>query len=172
MKKGFTLIELLIYAVLLVIIGTVTVSLFIQVVNVTETSRRSREALDNARRGLDVVSQEIKHARSVYTPTSVLNSASGQLSLETTRDLPSGETSTYVDFFVDGQRLYLKREGASNQLITSEKVKITQFNISLQNSASGNPLVQVKITAEYDNPISGPKNAVTLTSTTTLRSYE
>ncbi|OGY25415.1 MAG: hypothetical protein A2Z24_02900 [Candidatus Woykebacteria bacterium RBG_16_44_10] len=170
-SKGFTLIEMLVYAALLAIVSMVLVSFFIQVVNVTETSRRARESLDNARRSLDVIGQEIKHGVNVYTPTSTLGSSPGQLSLETTRDKPVGETSTYVDFYLDAGGIYLKREGPGAQLVTSEKVRVTNLVFTLLNSTTGTPAVRVELTAVYKDPISGPSNAVTLVSTTSLRSY-
>jgi type II secretory pathway pseudopilin PulG len=171
-SRGFTLIELLIYSVLLVVIGIVVISFFIQVVNVTETSRRSREALDNAHRAMDMIAQEIRHAQGVYTPTSVLDTTVGQLSLETTRDLPTDETTTYVDFYVDDERLFVKRESQVDEMFTSDKVKVTGLTISLLEDSSEKPVVQVTLTIEYADPISGPKNSVTLTSTSTLRAYD
>ncbi len=173
---GFTLIELLIYTVILVIISLVSVSFFIQVVNVTETSRRSREALDNAKGALDTITQEIRHADSVYTPTSVLDNAAGQLSLETLRDVPSDEDSTYVDIYLDSQRLYLKREGVTDQLITSEKVVVTSLKFGLLADSSAKPAIQVTLTVKYIDAASGQTgslgNSVTLTSTSTLRSFD
>ena len=171
-SRGFTLIELLIYSLLLVVIGVISVSFFIQVVKVTETSRRSREALDNASRAMSVMTQEIRHAKSVYTPTSILDGGIGQLSLETTRDLPTDETSTYVDFYVDDERLFIKREGQADQMFTSEKVRVNQLKFSLLDDSSEKPAVQITLTVEYIDQISGPANSATLTSTATLRAYE
>ena len=172
-NRGFTLMELLVYAALFVIISMVTISLFIQIVSVTETSRRNRESLDNARRAMDVIAQEIKHAKSVYTSTSALGSHPGQLSLETTRDADTvNETSTYVDFYVDDEALYIKREGPAAQIITSEKVKVTNLVFTLLNSSgTGNPTVRTELTVVYADPIRGPSNSVSLVSTTSLRSY-
>jgi len=73
---------------------------------------------------------------------------------------------------VDDDRLYVKREGQDEQLITSEKVKVNELTFSLLADASEKPAVQVRITVEYVDPIRGPSNAVTLVSTATLRSYE
>jgi type II secretory pathway pseudopilin PulG len=171
-QKGFTLIELLLYAALLVIAGVVAVAVFIQVVNITETSRRSRESLDNAKGAMDTIVQEIRHADSVYTPTSTLDATIGQLSLETSRDVPTDEDSTYVDIYVDGERLYLKREGQADQLVTSEKVKIKELRFSLLDDAASRPAIQIKLTVEYFDQIRGPGNSVTLTSTSTLRAYD
>ncbi len=168
-NKGFTLIETLVYVAILVIISVVIINIVLQMLSVNETTRQTREALDNARRGIETISQEIHHATSVYTPTSVFGSANGQLSLETTRDLPSDETHTFVDFYVDNGTLYLKRENQTAKNITSEKVKVTNLTFTSLNSTSYYPAVQISITAAYNTPLSGQKNKVTLTTTASLR---
>jgi hypothetical protein len=88
----------------------------------------------------------------------------------TTRDLPADENLTYVDFYVDSGNLYLKREGQSDQLLTSEKVKVTNLTFT-NNNTGGGDAIRISITIEYKDPINGPKNAVTLTSTSVLRKY-
>ena len=171
-EKGFTLIELLIYSVLSVIIGLVVTITFLQIINVVETTRRSRESLDSAKRAMDVISQEIKHAESIYTKTSDFGPNPGQLSLETTRDADTvDETSTYVDFYVDDSRLYMKREGQVASIVTSEKVKVEELVFTRLNTSADNSAVRVKIKIVYADPINGPTSPVTLYSTTALRSY-
>ena len=170
-NSGFTLIELLIYAALFVIIGAAASSFFIQVSNLAETSRRSREALDNARTAMSVITQEIKHATTVYTPASTFGGSPGQLSLETTRDLPADEDTTYVDFYVDDEGIYIKRESQGAQLITSEKIDVTQLQFIYLDGSTGEPAVQISLTVEYADQILGPKTPVSLESTASLRSY-
>jgi type II secretory pathway component PulJ len=171
-EKGFTLIELLIYAALSVIIGLVVVVVFLQVVNVVESSRRSRESLDNAKRAMDVIVQEIKHAEGIYTPTSAFDINPGQLSLETKRDADFvDEESTYVDFYVDDDRLYMKRESQAAQLVISEKVKVEELIFTRLNIAGDKSAVRVKIRIAYADPIAGPTSSVTLYSTAALRAY-
>ena len=173
-SKGFTLIELVIYTALLVVVSVVSISFFIQVVGVTESSRRSREALDNAKRAIDVMSQEIKNAKSIYTPTNIFGVHPGQLSLETIRDLPADENSTYVDFYVDDERLYIKKEGQAAELVTSEKVKVTNLVFTLLSPTSSSPEVKIEITVAYADQVSGTSGvaSVSLESTAELRSYE
>ena len=173
-SKGFTLIELVIYAALLVVVSVVAISFFIQVVGVTESSRRSREALDNAKRALDVMSQEIKNSKAIYTPTNIFGVHPGQLSLETIRDLPADENSTYVDFYVDDERLYIKKEGQGAELVTSEKVKVTNLVFTLLSPTSSSPEVKIEITVAYADQVSGTSGvaSVSLESTAELRSYE
>ncbi len=169
-QKGFTLIEVLIYAILLAVISLVVLLFVNQLLGVNETTRRTRESLDNARRSLETISQEIRHADSIYTPTSVFGTNPGQLSLASVRDLPDDEDLTFVDFYVDEGNLYLKREGQSDQLLTSEKVKVTNLTF-INNNTGGADAIRISITVEYKDPITGPKNAVTLTSTAVLRTY-
>lgn len=169
-QRGFTLIEVLVYAVIFVIIGGVASAFFIQIINLAESSRRSRESLDNAQRSMNVIVQEIKHASAVYTPTSSFGSHPGQLSLETTRDLPSGETTTFVDFYLDDDRIYVKREGKSAELLNSEKVKVTNLVFTHLNGG-GNSSIQVNLTVEYADQFNGPKTPASLSQTASLRSY-
>lgn len=169
--RGFTLVEVLIYGLAIVFVMSVLVFLTLQLINVVENTRRSRESLDTARRVLDFIAQEIRHAEGVYTPTSVFGSDTGQLSLETKRDLPTDETSTYVDFYLDDSGVFVKREGQSEALISSQKVSVTKLNFTNLNGYSGNPVVRIQITTEYRSPISGPKSAVSLETTAALRSY-
>lgn len=172
-SQGFTLVELLVYTFSLVIISAVVVSFTIRFLGVNESSRRSREALDNARRSLETIAGEIHNAKGIYTPTSTFATSPGQLSVETTRDTPSDETTTFADFYVDNESLYLKREGASAQLITSEKVKVTNLTFTYLNGSTINPSVQTKITVVYKDRVQtgSASNAVSLETTTSLRSY-
>jgi hypothetical protein len=119
-----------------------------------------------------MMAQEIKHAKGVYTPTSILDGSMGQLSLETTRDLPTGETATYVDFYLDGERLFVKRESQAEEMFTSDKVTVQQLTFKLLDDSSEKPAVQITLTVDYADQIAGPSTSVTLTSTATLRSYE
>ena len=169
-SKGYTLIELLVYVVILVIISGVASAYFFQISNIAETARRSRESLDNARRAMNVITQEVRHAEAVYTPTSVFGSSPGQLSLETTRDLPTDENTTYVDFYLDDGGVYIKRENQVEELISSEKVQVTNFTFTHLTGGAGNS-VQVSLSVEYLDATVGPATPVTLTQTASLRSY-
>lgn len=169
-ENGFTLIEVLVYAALLAIVSLVILLFVNQLLGVNESTRRTRESLDNARRALETITQEIRHADSLYTPTSVFGTNPGQLSLVTTRDLPADEDLTYVDFYLDNNNLYLKREGQTDQLVTSEKVKVTNLTFT-NNNVGGEDAIRTAITVEHRDPTSGSKNTVTLTSSAVLRKY-
>ena len=169
-SKGFTLPEVLVYSVILAIISLVVLVFINQLLGVNETTRRVREATDNARKSLDTIAQEVRHADSVYTPTSSFGSSPGQLSLETTRDTLADEDTTYVDFYVDNQQLFIKRESQEAQRLTSEKIKVTSLTFTNLVGATTWPAVRIAITVEYKDPISGPTNKVSMTTTAVLRS--
>ena len=169
--RGFTLIELVIYAALIMVVSGVIVAFVIQIINVTETSRRGRESLDNAKRSVDLISQEIRHATGVYIPTVVAGANPGQLSLETSRDIPTDEESTYVDIYVDDERLFIKREGQSELIVTSQKVIVTELIFTILQDSNQRQSVRTQITVRYVDPISGPTNDVSLVSTVELRSF-
>lgn len=170
LQTGFTLTEVLIYSAILAIVSLVVIVFINQLLGINETTRRAREATDNARRSLDTIAQEIRHAESVYLPTSTFGSSPGQLSLETLRDVPADEVSTYVDFYIDNEQLFIKREDQGTQRLTSEKVRVTNLTFTNLTGATTWPAVRIAITVEYKDPISGPKNQVSMTTTAVLRS--
>ncbi len=170
-SSGFTLIESVVYIGILSLVSLVAVVFVSQILNITEGARRTRESVDNAHRVMEVITQEIRHAKSVYPSTSSFDISTGQLSLETTRDVPTGENTTFVDFYLDNNGVYIKREGQTQALLTSQKVKITNLTFSDLNGSNGRDAIRISVTAEYNSAVIGPKNAVSLTSTATLRSY-
>lgn len=119
-NRAFTLIELLVYSALLVLIVAAVTTLLFGVLKSHAKARAVRNVMHNIILVTDAVSLEIKEAQSVYDSTTTSN----QLSLETTKGLPVGETSTYVDFFICGSRLCIKRESQSPVALTSESVEI------------------------------------------------
>lgn len=159
MKKGFTLIEVLVYIAVLVIILVAVYSLFLWAVNSYTKTRALRETLDSARRATELITYEIKEAKSI------LNAGPGVLSLQE----PGG---TIVDFYLCGltlQSLCLKRGSEDPAFLTSNKVEITDLNF-IQISTSS---IQVSLSVNYQNPASRPEYQalITATSTTSLRPH-
>ena len=112
---GFTLMEALIYIGVLAIIVLAVSSFLVWITRSNTKVRAMRETLDSARQAMEIMSHEIKEAKSIYTPTSIFSTSTGQISLETTKYLPEGENRTYIDFFLCEKRLCLKKE-AKTQL--------------------------------------------------------
>ncbi|MFH1611707.1 MAG: prepilin-type N-terminal cleavage/methylation domain-containing protein [bacterium] len=150
-KNGFTIMELIIYMAVFIIIATALITFTLDLLRIQTKVQIKKEVLDSAQRSIDVISWEIKHAKSIYDNTCVAGAHPGQLSLKTIQNTPDGETETYVDFYLDdNDNLCIKREGQSGELLTSENVKIS--NLVFSNFTAGDTqAIQIDITAFYNS---------------------
>lgn len=166
--KGFTLIEILVYIGVLSIILVSVLSFLIWSAHSNTKIAVMRETLDNARRAMEVLNSEIRESKSIYTPTT----ASDQLSLETTKHLPEGEETAYIDFYLCGSQICLKKESQQPIALTSDNVEITNL-VFTRIVTNGIPSVQIDLTVNYKNPNNRPEYqaSVNLKSTVSLRSY-
>lgn len=176
--NGFTLTGTMVYIALLAILASILISFLVRVVEFNSQGKTAGEVLDSASHSLTALIQEVQHAHALYAPTSTFDTHPGQLSLVTTRNLPTDESETYVDVYIDDERLYIKREGEAAELFSSERIRITNFTIEAI-SASGTPdpdtARAVRLTLEVEPDIGDAevarRNAVSLSSIATVRSY-
>jgi len=168
-QKGFTLVEILVYIAVLILVAGVIYNFLVWSITTNTKTKVMREALDNSRRAMEIMTAEIKKAKSVYTPAT--NSI--QLSLETTNYLPSGEITSYADFYLCGTQLCLKREFQEPIALTSDEVEISNLVFTQVNSSSTFPSILVDLKVDYKNPNnrSEYEATVNLTSVASLRSY-
>ncbi len=163
---GFTMVEIIIYIALLAIVLVTASSFMFYFLQADAQSKGDREALENARRALEIISYEINGAKSIYTSTTT----SSQLSLETLRYLPSGEADTYIDFFICGTRLCLKKESQTPIFLTSETTEVSNLAFT-QIANNGFSSIKIDLTLQYGTAVNGQKPSVQVTSTAGLRSY-
>lgn len=170
-RNGFTLIEMLVYIGLLSIVGTVLILFGAFIIRQSGHTQLTAVVVGNARGAMDDMTREIRRASGVYSPTSVFDTYPGQLSLATTELLPDDENETYVDFYIDDERLYRKREGGNAQLLTSEQVKVTNLVFTHLNESNNGSAVRVELTVEPAQaaPQTQDQTTVTLVATATLR---
>jgi len=168
-QLGFTLVETLVYVVIISIIVTVVVSALLWIVRAEANAKARRATADSTRSAMRIMTREIREAKGLYTPTMTIPT---QLSLETTTNLSPGETSTYVDFFLCGTRLCVKREFQNPVALTSEGVEVTNI-IFTEVTTNSTPSIQIMLQVEYKNPGTKPELevATNATTTTSLRSY-
>lgn len=126
-SKGFTLTELIVYVGIFAILMSIVASFVLSLIKINARYQTKREIVENANNIMKTLSYEIQQSSSIYAPTSVFNVHPGQLSLETTRNLPPDENRTYADFYLDDENIYLKKEGSEPQKINSNNVKITNL---------------------------------------------
>ena len=168
-NRGFTIIEILTYIGIFSII-IVMLSVFIISANRSSTKiQTTRTTIDNVERVLQRISYEIKGAKSIYTPTT----NSTQLSLETLYYLPEGESSTFIDFFVCGTQICLKKESFPPIALTSENVFVKDLSFNQIAATSTIPSIQINLTLEYKNPQnrSEYQSLFTATTTASMRTY-
>jgi len=172
-KNGFTLLELVVYIGIMLVVSIIVIGFVAQLIKINSYSQITGEVLDNARRGIEIITQEIKHGQSIYSPTSVFDVHPGQLSIETARNVPTDENSTYVDFYIDDQRLYVKKEGITQEIIMSDKIIIDSLIFTHLDDTPQSTSVRIALTISYDTPTQVAKNqsTITLFATASLRSY-
>jgi len=170
-ERGFTLIETIFY---ISIITVVTGVLLITVLNNLTSYNKSESRQNmfaNANDALETIIRDTKYAKSIYTPTSIFDNDAGQLSLETAIGAPTGEITTFVDFYLDNGVVYQKKEGEVALALTSERVVITKLRFSDMTSGTRH-----SITAEISGRIntdaeggSGNTATINLASSAALR---
>lgn len=173
MKKGFTLTEVLVYVAVLTIIFSAVVSLFLGISRSNVRAKVIRETLNNSKRAMEIMTYEIREAKSIYTPTSDFSPSTGQLSLETAKYLLEGENTSYIDFYLCEKRLCLKKEGQDPVALTSDRVEINHLQFSQITTTSTTPSIQIILGIDYKAPSNKPEYqaSINTTSTASLRSY-
>jgi len=166
--KGFMLVEVLLYVAVLTIIITVVGSFFLWIVRSNTKARVTRETLDNSRRAIETMTYEIKEAKSIYSPTADSN----QLSLETIKYLPDGEEISYIDFFLCGDNLCMKKESEDPIALTSDQVEVSEL-VFTQIATGTVPSIQIDLKIDYKNPNNRQEyqSSVETVSTVSMRSY-
>jgi len=150
-NKGFTLIELMIYIAVFTIITTVITLFVFNFINAYTKIRITKEVSESSQIAMETMLLEIKHAKNIYNPTSYFDSHPGQLSLETEKDVPTGEEMSYVDFYLDSNnRLCVKREGQTAEPLTSENIEINNlvFSYLISNNVKS---IRIELSAIYRN---------------------
>lgn len=165
-ERGFSLIETIIYTALLTLVVSTAIYFMTSVFDAYKKVFAQREVMSGIQFALDLISEETKFAKNIYTPTSVFDNDNGQLSIETTQNPPSGETSTYVDFYLDNGRIYVKREGQTEIPLTSNQVRITKLRFTNLTPANAPEGAQIFIEGQY-NTISTSLKDQTLMNFTT-----
>ena len=167
-NPGFTIIEVLVSVAIFALILLLITSVVFWMNYYNSKTKADSQVQENARRVMEAITYEIKGAKGIYTPTTTSN----QLSLETLHYLPNDETTTYIDFFLCGSAICLKKESQSPIIITSDTVQATSLQFTqITNGTSSS--VKINLTLTNINPANDLSHAssVSLTSTVALRSY-
>lgn len=170
-SAAFTLIEMLLYVSLVTIISAALVFFGFWAIQVLAKTKTNSEVMGNARRALETMVYEIRKSASVYGPTSVFDADSGQLSLEQTIE-DGTENSEFIDFFLCGQALCLKREKANPVALTNNSVRVTNLIFNQRLNSLSSPSIKITLTVASASDRRPEETAsIELTTTANLRSY-
>jgi type II secretory pathway pseudopilin PulG len=166
MKRGFSLFEVLIYLSIAFVVLTVVVGFVFWLIDSNNKNRIIRDVSNSAERSMEIITHEIREAKSVYTPTT----STEQLSLQTSHYLPANETSTYIDFYLCSSRLCFKKESQDQIVLTPDNIEVSSLSFDYISPDS----VKIDMTLKYKN-ISGRPDynfSTSLSSSAAIRSYE
>lgn len=149
-ERGFSLVETVVYVGLLAIIVSVSIYFMLNIFSAFNKNFAQKAVMANSQHALDAMTEEIKFAKSIYTPTSVFSNDNGQLSIETIQNPPANESATFTDFYLDNGRIYVKREGQTEISLTSNQVKINKLKFTYLNPANAPEGVQVFLESQYN----------------------
>ena len=168
-RNGFTLIEMLVYIGVLTVIIAVIASFFLWASRSFSKTKAIQETSNNGQRAMEIIISEIREASGIYTSTST----STQLSLTTSKYLPDGETSSYLDIFLCQDQICLKKESQPAVALTSNNVRVSNLSFTRINSTSTALSIQVAFTVDYKTSSQKPelKAAFSSTSTAAIRTY-
>ena len=160
--------EMVVYVAILSLIIAVVLGLLLWVLRVQIRIAAEKELVESTQAALTILKNEIGESESLYT----LTTTSSQISLATRRNPPDGEDSTYVDFFLCGTRLCIKRESQNPLALTSENILIQ--NLAFEHIQTGSvSSIQIMFDAVYNNPSNRSELEVEMNIQTTVsqRSY-
>ncbi len=168
-KDGFTLIEIIIYIILFSIIATASVVFIISLLTSYQKAQNKKSTINESQIALKIILSEIELSQRIYTPTSIFGSNLGQLSLQTTQNIPADETSGFVDIYLNNGKIWLKREGQPALALTSDKNLVTNLNFTHLDSNTNYESVKLVIDIESREGKPETKARTSLTSTATPR---
>lgn len=167
MKSGLTLIETIVYVALLGLVMVVVVNFLVRIGDVYQRARVEREVISNARLILETAGKSIAEAREVYQPTSKFQQNLGQLSLVTSTNPAAEHSASFLDFWVDGGQLWMRKEGQAAIPLSAPSARVSKWY--LEWVLQGLEREAVKITLQVDSASTKYSSSITLGSTVALR---
>ena len=159
--------ETLIYVAALGMITVFLTNYLIKIVATYRQAQAEREVLSNARLIMETVTKNIAYSQEVYAPTSRFNATNSQLSLITPLDIQPEHTTTYLDFWSDGNRVFMREEGYATTTLSSATVHIPKFRV--ERIVQGLGREAIKITINVVSNTLPQVASTTLNATTALR---
>lgn len=147
LKSGYTMVELLI----VIFISTILMIGMSQAINSLYVTYRNIDSLRQIESGaistLDRLTREIKNSTSIDLSNSIMDSDSGELSLNVASSTGSYNTRIYAS----SSRLYINRDGIELGPLSPDDVKVTIVNYSMINSPN-NTATGIRMELVFESP--------------------
>lgn len=167
-KTGYSLVE----TTVTVGIFSMLIVAFISFFTWTVTTYNKLQAMDRVIKNLNIALStmvyEVREAQSIYYPTS----SSTQISLKTRHNPPDNEEFAFVDIYLCGASICIKRDGQAVEQLTSSLVEVTDLQFT-QVSTSTAPSVYINMSLRNAGYVSGRSDTyyqLNFHSAATLRS--
>lgn len=173
-ENGYTLIEMLVYTALLGVITVVIVGIFFTISRTNSRIVSLMETNSNAYSAIERIAYEVSNAKNIYLPTSNFVNynynvgKATQFSIVTRQAAPANETTTYLDFYLENNTIFLKQDGAAPIALTSSNVKVQNMNFYYYKNDKRES-VKIEFTVESKNALNANSN-INLATTVALRS--
>ena len=160
---GFTIIEFVVYIAVLAILGGAVLTLFLWTLKAHTKTQVLQETTFSMQLAMDRIMHEVREAENLYLPTTTAT----QVSLETKTSIPPGETSGYIDFFLCGQTLCIKKEGGVPLALTPSTVEVTNLSFIPISTDTDFPSLRIFIEVRHKNPNNRPELEAVMSATST-----
>ncbi|KKU93983.1 MAG: hypothetical protein UY26_C0003G0133 [Candidatus Jorgensenbacteria bacterium GW2011_GWA1_48_13] len=140
-RAGFTLLEVLIYSVILAIFLGAAFAFIASILGTTDNLLERNELLANA----EFVGGKLNWLTGIATD--VVIPAADATSTELKMNLSDASSSPAV-FFLNGPAVNLSLANASSVPITSERIKVTGFNVQHISASSSPPQLRIYLSLE------------------------
>lgn len=146
-KDGLTLVETVVYMAVLAALTAALVGSVASLFKSYRLAKTKTELVTSTQTVWASFFKEVKNAREVYSPTTVLDSDTGELSLVSAfQPTDKTEPETYVDMYLAGGRVWLKRENETPQALTSNVMEVTSFRIEKFSPGAKPPGLRLHLT--------------------------
>lgn len=143
-QRGYTLIELLLYVSMIgILLGGVT-TFFAMATEARVKNQSISEVNDQGVYAMDIITQTVRNATDITTPTAGITGSSLTLTV------PTGSLSPTV-FSLSGTTLQIKEGAAAAVSLTSSKVQVTALSIKNLTRSGTHGIVQVSLTLSRVN---------------------
>jgi type II secretory pathway pseudopilin PulG len=129
-QEGFALIEMVVYVALIGVIFVVLFEIIFFIMRANNKIIALSRISSNAHSAMERMNYEIVNSQNIYLPTSNFSSSSAQLSLATKIGASSNEKIVFVDFYIENNTLFLKKEGLNPIALTSSDVLVSDMEFS------------------------------------------